>query len=95
MYRRYGGGHTRPRTLEADDIAGICDIFPPTESVNTELCEPRHGFSRECDGGATLGGHGGCVISRTRRGDASALSVAALFGLGLVVRRLRRGRLSA
>jgi hypothetical protein len=73
------------RTLADDDIAGICSIYPPGAKVGSD-CTPRHGFSGECgeaDEGCTL------VGARQNRGFGTA-AVAALFGLGLIGRRLRR-----
>jgi hypothetical protein len=35
--------------LSADDIAGICYLHPPTDSVSSDCdAEPRHGFSKLC-----------------------------------------------
>jgi hypothetical protein len=89
MYPDYRTGDYQQRTLHADDIAGICEIFPPGESVDSEQCDPRHGFSRVCGGKEE---ESGCGISRTRRGDTSALAVTALFGLGLALSRVRARR---
>jgi hypothetical protein len=36
------------RTLEQDDIDGICAIYPPGRDAATHSCEPRHGFSELC-----------------------------------------------
>jgi hypothetical protein len=81
----YQPGTVGLRTLAADDVAGICEIYPPGERVSSE-CTPRHGFSRECgqveEGGCTLVG---------RPGKASlASALGALFAIGLFARRSRR-----
>ena len=36
------------RSLEPDDIEGICAIYPPDRTVSSHSCEPRHGFSGQC-----------------------------------------------
>lgn len=92
MFPDYQNQETHQRTLHADDIAGICEIYPPGESVNSAQCDPRHGFSRICGGKED---DGGCGIARAPRENPTALALGALFGFGLVLRRLRRGRLSA
>jgi hypothetical protein len=48
MFAAYQFGEIKLRTLEPDDIAGICDIYPPGENHGTCNPEPRHGYSRDC-----------------------------------------------
>lgn len=36
------------RTLEQDDLDGICAIYPPGRDAATDSCQPRHGFSELC-----------------------------------------------
>ncbi len=36
------------RSLAADDIAGICSVYPPERKAATNSCENRHGFSAQC-----------------------------------------------
>jgi Matrixin len=94
MYPEYSPGDLYQRTLNDDDIAGICDIYPPGQPVNDKDCTPRHGFSRDC---ATTKSSG-CEITRSP-GPSSAASTAAAFLFGLLLvggrRGLRRRRLSA
>lgn len=50
MYGDYGENRNLSmRTLDADDIAGVCEVFPPTSTPDTS-CDPtpRHGFSTQC-----------------------------------------------
>ncbi len=47
MFASYKLGEVGLRTLEADDIAGICTLFPPGSNKGCEPT-PRHGFSTEC-----------------------------------------------
>ncbi len=66
------------KTLDADDVAGICASLPPDRStVDTDL--PRHGFSTDCgvpEKGCCASTIGGQVPSGQRVG-------LWLFGLGL------------
>jgi len=39
---------TNFRTLEPDDVDGICSIYPPTRTPATTSCDNRHGFSPDC-----------------------------------------------
>ncbi|MCL2726265.1 MAG: M10 family metallopeptidase domain-containing protein [Polyangiaceae bacterium] len=64
MYPSYKEGSSSLRTLAADDIAGICEIYPNVDerSVAGSFCAsgfsaagacdptPRHGFSSSCNG---------------------------------------------
>jgi hypothetical protein len=49
MYAIYEGGTTELRTLEPDDVAGICALYPP-EDKPKKSCNPlpKHGFSPYC-----------------------------------------------
>ncbi|WP_437732170.1 matrixin family metalloprotease [Sorangium sp. So ce1335] len=69
MVTSFGADETVFRSIEQDDINGICALFPPAE-VDPVACNPipRHGFSPECGaeqvtgcsvGGAPRGGGGG------------------------------------
>ncbi|HEY8946077.1 MAG TPA: matrixin family metalloprotease [Polyangiaceae bacterium] len=85
------------RSLEADDVRGVCAIYPPSRTASEDSCEPRNGFSSLCgdeqpprpDSG------GGCALAAerdARRGGQSAhgaLAVAVMLGL---LRRRRRTR---
>jgi hypothetical protein len=83
----YEPGTTGLRTLAADDIEGICEIYPPGKKLGSE-CAPRHGFSGACgevDEGCAL------VRGERRRGAAFG-TLAALAGATLILRRTRRAR---
>lgn len=89
MYPEYSPGDLYQRTPNDDDVAGICDIFPPGQSVDVDHCAPRHGFSREC---ATPQSKG-CGITRTADDGAVSGAGALLFGIVLVgARRMSRRR---
>lgn len=36
------------RSLAADDVAGICAVYPPEREPATDSCQNRHGFSAQC-----------------------------------------------
>ncbi len=88
MYPTYTSGQFHQRGLNANDTAGICEIYPPSSGLAGNNCTPRHGFSRDC--GEPL--ESGCGVSRTGSGSGapSAAGLALLFGLGLAARRMRR-----
>lgn len=75
MYFSYAGSSAM-RTLEADDVLGICSVYPPTSNPDTG-CDPtpRHGFSTKCNSPNSDG------CSLVRLGDASPKSGWVLLGL--------------
>jgi hypothetical protein len=48
MIAGYTKGSTALRSLAADDMAGICAIYPPGRTTQGSSCQPRHGFSELC-----------------------------------------------
>lgn len=51
MAARYFPGQTETRSLEADDVAGICDVYPEDRSFpGGRTCEPRGKYSPKCEG---------------------------------------------
>jgi hypothetical protein len=104
MWPDYQQGTTNLRNLSADDIAGICAIYPPGDAISNCDPTPRHGFSACCaadqaSGGAACAvqggdnGSGGCA-SAPGSSSAHGLPAGALAALGallLATRRKRRG----
>jgi hypothetical protein len=93
MYPGYSSRETTQRTLDPDDIAGICEIFPPDQSNLS--CAPPSARNSECVGGSE------CRDSaKTRQAESCTLSLAPsaapssglpwLALLGLALLRLRR-----
>ena len=84
----YRTGSDDFRTLEADDIAGICTIYPTGRAAIDNACAPRHGFSGECG----VPSRKGCCT--TAPGGASTgggeAAFAMILGVGLWVARGRR-----
>lgn len=59
MFAVYTPGTISQRTLEADDVAGICDAYPANASPGECDTVPRHGFSTLCGEDQTEGSGGG------------------------------------
>ena len=87
----YTSGSIELRTLTPDDIAGVCDIYPPGKSTSGS-CTPRHGFSDEC-GRASKVTEGGCSLGSG--GAHGTPRVTVFFALALGVLALRRVRRSS
>ncbi len=79
-------GDASRRNLHADDIQGICAVYPPGPLNPTCNPEPRHGFSTECH--ATKGS---CSIAKLQSGGRTDpwLAVVALTVCGAVLSRRR------
>ena len=80
------------RTLEADDVAGICAIYPPG---NPATCEstPVNGLGDDCAEPAEVEADG-CSCNSARSSSALPLG-GALVALAATVRRARRRRPNA
>jgi MYXO-CTERM domain-containing protein len=90
MTRQYPRGSDVFRTLEPDDIAGICDIYGPNRTVSDTACVPRHGFSSTC--GTTDKPGGCCAVAPGARSRPRAEALfAGLVGLAVLLLRRRRG----
>lgn len=87
----YNQGTTELRELTDDDIAGVCEIYPPGEISGS--CTPRHGFSSQCGSDGKKDDDGGCSLrpssARNDGNRARAASMIALAVLGLSLRRRR------
>jgi len=78
MYAFQSCGETKKASPEADDIAGICAIYPSAEDPN------------ECRAADLNSGGGGCAAGGVPGGGAAGL--LALAGLAVTLRRHRRRR---
>jgi hypothetical protein len=98
MYPDYKPGDLGLRSINPDDIAGMCVIYPPG-AVIPATCDPtpRHGFSADCGGaqsGSTTTSTSGCACQLGAGplplGAAGAAGLAAIAALGLATRRRSR-----
>jgi hypothetical protein len=75
-------------SLDTDDIAGICAIYPPDRSAT---CDPTPigGFAPECALDPVIGGSCSTTMTQSRSARAAAVFI---LGLGVAVARLRPRR---
>jgi hypothetical protein len=83
------------RSLEADDIAGMCTIYPADRKAETNSCENRHGFSGQCgeDQPPPEEDSKGCSLSTRPGGSTSPLPLLLGLGLAACARLARRRRI--
>jgi MYXO-CTERM domain-containing protein len=92
MCPTYASGSTTLRTLQADDVAGICTIYPSDRAVDPN-CDPtpRHGFGTACGDPPEDTGSGCCSTTPSRSsGHGSGALAAAMLGWVLLRSRRRR-----
>jgi hypothetical protein len=98
MFAGYDEGETKQRTLEPDDVAGVCAIYP---ALREGTCEPapRNGLGQECAGaapaapGAEPAAAKGCAIGASGGAPGPAGALAACAGaLATAAARRRRRR---
>lgn len=91
MYWDYGSNkNLAMRTLEPDDVAGVCEVFPPTDS-SAVSCDPtpRNGFTTQCsepEGGC------GCVFAGSGRSSPPQAHGWLIMWLAILAVPLRRRR---
>lgn len=104
MYASYRQGSSALRSLSADDVAGLCAIYPtatqrvvsPEVSADGLLaagpCDPapRHGFGSTCASNAPPNDSSGGCASAPGRATSSFSAMTALLGLAWVIVRRRR-----
>ncbi|MBI2395799.1 MAG: matrixin family metalloprotease [Deltaproteobacteria bacterium] len=86
MFERYRTGQTFMRDVSADDVCGLCNVYPPTRKA-TCAPTPRGGLGNECGGGEK---DKGCGCSTPGAGAGGAASL--LLGAGLLAAFARRRR---
>jgi hypothetical protein len=94
MNAAYQPGDTSFRSLDPDDIKGICAVYPPgRDAPACTQPTPRHGFSRYCgDEGSAQDSKKSCSMSRSEQSGSWPV-VAAVLSLGaLNLRRRQRAR---
>jgi len=93
MYKTYKTGSLDLRTLDPDDVAGICAAYPPNRPAQTDSCSPRRGFVRECQDAPEASCACATPVRITENG-VTALAVVVLASF-VARRRHHRRRLSA
>ena len=93
MYAIYSQGSVEGRTLEVDDVNGVCAIYPPAELPPCNPI-PRHGFSPACagkqlEGDCALAAPVGRVVGSP---GVDRRLLVGLAGLGLAVAARLRAR---
>lgn len=99
MRRTYRPGMDNLRNLRPDDVAGICDMYPPGRATKTDSCAPKYGFATDCGTNdhdfcpieASEESSGCCSTAPGRPDSRGALALGALC-VGLAAVRLRRVR---
>jgi hypothetical protein len=87
MLPGYRPGDDSLRSLETDDIDGICDALNPKRSTESNSCVPRHGFSGECGGRAATKS---CSVSAPGAGRERGLGALAALAIAALIARKRR-----
>lgn len=87
MYYEAPRGEMTKRTLEADDVAGLCAAYPP--GTLSSACDPtpRHGLALDCSG-ATSQKSGRCSASPGERPSPLAALLLAVAATVTGARRL-------
>ena len=83
MYASYQRGTIGLRSLEADDVEGICAVYGQERAVGgTCDATPRHGFKESCGdvpaSGEGAGAGGGCAMREQGRGAGMGGWIASL-----------------
>lgn len=91
MCPTYDPGSEDFRTLAADDIAGICEIYPPDRDAPPN-CDPTpaRGFSPECGLDPISGGS--CALGPSTMPSHGRAAPFAIAAFGLLIARVRRSR---
>jgi hypothetical protein len=85
---------TNFRSLAADDVSGICELYPPGRKPRTDSCENRHGFSAQCgDDQPPPEDSQGCSLNTRAATRGSYFDLLALIGVICGARLARRRRI--
>jgi hypothetical protein len=90
MTAEYIPGSVDLRTLDADDIAAICAVYPPAGAIPS-TCDPspRYGFASDCGSDSPTTKSGCCSVAPGSPADRSGREIgAAAFLLALAGVRL-------
>jgi hypothetical protein len=84
----YSPGDDSLRTLENDDMDGICAALAPNRNTESHSCTPRHGFSSDC--GGTTKDKSCAVTAPGGERDNAAFAFAAVTLFAVALRRRAR-----
>jgi MYXO-CTERM domain-containing protein len=92
MFESYEPGSRSMRDLAADDVCGICTVYPPSRAASCDDA-PRHGFASTCGfgSGPDAATSCGCAVPG-RAGSAMGALAAGALALAVAVRRRRRAQ---
>ena len=102
MVAGYLPGSIELRSPSADDLSGMCAVYPPDRKITRTSCEPRHGFSELCVSEQppyvppddelvdTKQKSAGCTTAP--RPSSSGYGFVGLLGLAALVRLARKRR---
>ena len=99
MFPGYHPGSIDLRSLAADDVTGVCSVYPHSRQASSSSCEPRHGYADLCGAdqpapeppAATAGG---CSTLPGRSREIPFLpAFVAIFGALLAARVRQKRRL--
>lgn len=90
MWANYSGS-VDMRTLDADDIAGLCAINPPVAKKDPSCdAEPRHGFISQCAADDKSGCSSSCSVGSHSTSSHRAGLLALALGMLLVRQCVRK-----
>ncbi len=94
MYYEAPRGEMTKRTLEADDVAGLCAAYPPGNLPSSCDPTPRHGLALDCST-STSTKSGRCSASPGERPSPLAALLVAVAAAVVGARRFRTSREAA
>jgi MYXO-CTERM domain-containing protein len=79
--------------LTSDDVAGICNAYPPDRQASTNECGPGNGFASDCgpgDGERCATSESGCCSTAPGRPDPLGLLAFSAVAAAAALARARR-----
>jgi hypothetical protein len=95
MFFQSSAGNPVAPVLTADDVAAICDVYPPSETPlvcdadpRAGASEPAHGFAPDCGGDVTAA----CAVPGPSSRRSSGTDAVGSIALGLALLSVAAGR---
>jgi hypothetical protein len=92
MYSRYSGVATADVQLTDDDVAAICDAYPPTRAAPVCDFEPEKGYAPDCGGDVQAACAVAPAAAPSDGAGSGGWTAALVLGAVLTLRRRARGR---